>query len=113
MARRLAAYLRPEPNLERKRVQAAVVEKKAAEKEKSGWGRWGLGGGRKKSVGETSPVAPSPVSPTLPSPGPAGEDGSVKMTVRADEVTFRRENEFGIWESKTGWGIVVTVTVRR
>lgn len=34
------------------------------------------------------------------------------MTVHADEVTFRRENEMGIWESKTGWGIVVQVSLR-
>lgn len=29
------------------------------------------------------------------------------MHVRAEHVTFRRENEMGIWESKSGWGIVV------
>lgn len=29
------------------------------------------------------------------------------MDVRAEHVTFRRENEMGIWESKSGWGLVV------
>ncbi|KAL2132276.1 hypothetical protein VTI74DRAFT_3990 [Chaetomium olivicolor] len=113
MARRLAAYLRPEPNLERKHVQATVVEKKAENKQRSGWGRWGLGGGnRRKSVDQTPPVPASPASPAGSSPGAAGGDDSVKMTVRAEEVTFRKENEFGIWESRTGWGIVVTVRVK-
>ncbi|KAK3900820.1 hypothetical protein C8A05DRAFT_35530 [Staphylotrichum tortipilum] len=113
MARRLAAYLRPEPNLERKTVQAAVVEKKVVEKEKSsGWGRWRLGGSSRKEA-EQSPMLPSPVSPVLSSPGSGGEDDSVEMTVRADEVTFRKENDFGVWESMSGWGIVVAVRVRR
>lgn len=113
MARRLATYLRPEANLERKQVQAAVVERKAVEKERSGWGRWGLGGGRKKAAEQAPPLVPPPVSPPgLASPGSGGEDDSVKMTVRAEEVTFRKENAFGVWESKSGWGIVVTVRVK-
>ncbi|KAL2193212.1 hypothetical protein P885DRAFT_45890 [Corynascus similis CBS 632.67] len=113
MARRLAAYLRPEPNLERKHVQGSVVENRAVEKERSGWGRWGLGGSsRKKAAERASPGLPSPVSPALSSPGSAGEDDAIKMTVRAEEVTFRWENDFGLWESKTGWGIVVTLRVK-
>ncbi|KXX77405.1 hypothetical protein MMYC01_206060 [Madurella mycetomatis] len=117
MARRLAAYLRPEPNLERRHVQAAVAERKTApakeEKPSSGW-RWGLGGGssRKKGAGEEKSPLPSPVTPSSPSPvvGAGGEiDDWVKMTVRAEEVTFRKENEFGVWESRSGWGVVVTI----
>ena len=34
------------------------------------------------------------------------------MNVRADHVTFRRENEMGIWESKSGWAIVVRLQLR-
>ncbi len=118
MARRLATYLRPEANLERKQVQATVVERKTVEKEKSGWARWGLGGSRKKAPELTQPVgspsSPSvtPVSPALSSPGVGGDDDSVKMTVRADEVTFRKENDFGVWESRSGWGVVVTVRIK-
>lgn len=33
----------------------------------------------------------------------------VTMTTRAEEVTFRKENELGIWETKTGWGIIMRV----
>ncbi|KAL6901099.1 hypothetical protein GGI43DRAFT_404030 [Trichoderma evansii] len=35
----------------------------------------------------------------------------VTMTTRAEEVTFRKENEFGIWETRTGWGIVMRVRI--
>ncbi|KAK3299524.1 uncharacterized protein B0H64DRAFT_439890 [Chaetomium fimeti] len=112
MARRLATYLRPEPNLQRRHVQATVVERKVVEKEKSGWGRFGLGGGRKKAVEQTSPALPSPASPALSSPGLADDDDDVKMAVRAEEVTFRWENALGVWESMTGWGVVVTVRVK-
>ncbi|KAK4101251.1 hypothetical protein N658DRAFT_496547 [Parathielavia hyrcaniae] len=113
MAMRLAAYLRPEPSLERKQVRAVVEERKAVEKEKSGWGRWGLGGGKKKVAEPSLSVTAPAVSPGLSSPGSGAEDDSVKMTVRAEEVTFRKENEFGLWESRTGWGIVVTIKVKR
>ncbi|ROT35111.1 hypothetical protein SODALDRAFT_329287 [Sodiomyces alkalinus F11] len=37
----------------------------------------------------------------------------VRMTAKAEEVTFRRENEMGIWESLSGWGIVVRIKMRR
>ena len=112
---RLAGYLRPEPSLERKHVQAVVVEKK---EEKSGWGRFGFGGSsRKKSVAEPLPSSLSPVptpTPGLMSPTIGGaENDSVKMTVRAEEVTFRKENDFGVWESRSGFGIVIVVKVAR
>jgi hypothetical protein len=115
MVRRLAVYLRPEPNLQRKRVQAAVVEqKKVVKEEKSVWGKLGLGGGKGKKAAEPkSPLVPPPPPPGPASPGSASEDDSVMMTVRAGEVTFRWENDFGLWESQTGWGIVVTVRVKQ
>lgn len=36
----------------------------------------------------------------------------VTMTTKAEEVTFRKENEFGIWETRTGWGIIMRVRIR-
>lgn len=35
----------------------------------------------------------------------------VKATVQAEEVTFRRENDMGLWESSSGWAIILTVTI--
>ncbi|KAG7284781.1 hypothetical protein NEMBOFW57_009393 [Staphylotrichum longicolle] len=71
--------------------------------------------GRRREGGaeQAPPLVPPPVSPPgLGSAGSGAEDDSVKMTVRAEEVTFRKENAFGVWESKSGWGIVVTVRVK-
>lgn len=108
MARRLAAYLQPKEQVktERKEVQAAVEQKK---KEKSlfGWAR-------KKSEADTS--SRSPASPGLKSPverAVGQRDDRISMKVRADEVTFRRENDFGVWESINGFGIVVTIRVKK
>lgn len=35
-----------------------------------------------------------------------------RMTLGAEEITFRGENEMGIWETKTGWAIVVRVLLQ-
>ncbi|KAG6359960.1 hypothetical protein INS49_011014 [Diaporthe citri] len=37
--------------------------------------------------------------------------GSVQVDVRAEEATFRRENDFGLWESSSGWAVVIKATV--
>lgn len=37
--------------------------------------------------------------------------GSVQVNVQAEEVAFRRENDFGLWESSSGWAIVIKATV--
>lgn len=37
--------------------------------------------------------------------------GSVQVDVQAEEVTFRRENDFGLWESSSGWAIVTKAIV--
>jgi len=117
MARRLAGYLQPKAEVlvERKQIQQAVVD---AKKDKGFW--WG----RKKS--ESSSPA-SPLSPQVASPPPekgsslsplgaapiVQGDDRVSMVVRAQEVTFRKENDFGVWESRSGFGIVVTIMVKK
>ncbi|KAF4471670.1 hypothetical protein FALBO_1405 [Fusarium albosuccineum] len=96
MANRLARYLAPEPvdrRAGKAHVQQAKQEKKSA--------RWGL---FKKA--EPAPPPPPPVQPRE-------EEDPVTMTVKAEEVTFRRENEMGIWEGKTGWGLVVRIKIRQ
>ncbi|KAL1884065.1 hypothetical protein Daus18300_000174 [Diaporthe australafricana] len=37
--------------------------------------------------------------------------GSVQVHVQAEEVTLRRENDFGLWESSSGWAIVINATI--
>lgn len=37
--------------------------------------------------------------------------GVARAGVQAEEVTFRRENDMGLWESSSGWVIVMTMTV--
>lgn len=57
----------------------------------------------------------SPVEPTVPKIQNKSFAtvflGSVQVNVEAEEVTFRRENDFGLWESSSGWAIVIKVTV--
>lgn len=108
IARRLASYLEPkaEVKVERRAVQAAV------ESSSSSSSRWKWG--RKKE--ETTPggfaavTAVSAAAPGLAGTGTGGGGaGGVRVTVRAEEVTFRRENEIGLWESLSGFGVVVRV----
>ncbi|KAK7414231.1 hypothetical protein QQX98_006926 [Neonectria punicea] len=99
MASRLAKYLQPE------RPRRAEQPKPAAPPPEPKQSRvWGL-----LKRAELVPPTPSP----QPSRAPRAEEDEVSMTVKAEEVTFRRENSFGIWESKTGWGLVVRVRIRR
>lgn len=35
----------------------------------------------------------------------------VKMVVRVREIMFRKENDFGVWESWMGFGIVCNVRI--
>lgn len=62
--------------------------------------------------------SPDPLEPKRPARGygpsmGAGRGGvmnmGVGMSVKAEEVTFRRENEMGIWESRGGFALVVRV----
>ncbi|KAH8677546.1 hypothetical protein BX600DRAFT_430891 [Xylariales sp. PMI_506] len=135
LARRLASYLQPAPRPKpppviRSPVQAAVEQQIPEEKVKRGWG-WG------KRRTETPPPPPPVDSPSsysvAPATDPAGGKGTVaggdvlgvsdnrrvverderaEMSVSAENVAFRRENDFGIWESMSGWAIVVVVKIR-
>ncbi|ATY60913.1 hypothetical protein A9K55_006786 [Cordyceps militaris] len=99
LAVRLAGYLQPAPRstpapaVDRRTVAAQVTE---AKKTRS---RWNILGSRSSSS-STPPIPPAASTPA------AEGDDDVSMLVTAEEVTFRRENEMGIWESSTGWGVV-------
>lgn len=102
LARRLAGYLQPKEvaKIERRDVRAEIEQKK---KEKGGL----FGFGRKRSE----------LSSTLSSPQYNSQiekkDDGVVVRATAEEVTFRKENDFGIWESMSGFGIIVRVRVRK
>ncbi|OAA35989.1 NAD dependent epimerase/dehydratase family protein [Beauveria brongniartii RCEF 3172] len=107
MAKRLARYLQPKRKVmavDRPTVAAKMAE---ARKSKSKWNMFG--GGRKS--GSEGDGSPAPAAASRPDTAVEVAD-DVSMHVTAEEVTFRRENEMGIWESSTGWGVVVRVKVR-
>lgn len=106
MARRLAKHLQParptaavDRNAVKKHVQSLKETKKSS--------RWGLFKGSSSS----SATASSSDAPTSAQHA-NNPNEDVSMTVTTEEKTFRKENDFGIWESKTGWGIVVRVRLR-
>ncbi|KAM7204237.1 hypothetical protein V8F20_003650 [Naviculisporaceae sp. PSN 640] len=107
MARRLAAYLRPrpEPNLDRRHIQAAVANGGSA----PSWG-WGWLGKKQQEKKAASVAPPRSTNSPLLSPG---DTERADMTVKVENVCFRIVNDFGIYESLSGWGIVVTVKIRR
>lgn len=103
MARRLARHLQPARKtvaVDRQTVAAKVTEAK------KGKSRWNLLGNSSRGNSE----APRATTST-PKPALLVED-EVAMTVSAEELTFRRENEMGIWESNTGFGIVVRIKIK-
>ncbi|KAH7347268.1 hypothetical protein B0T11DRAFT_140796 [Plectosphaerella cucumerina] len=87
LARRLAGHLQPGPQI---RVDRASV-RQAVETSR--------GQGFRDRLRTDSSRAPPGESPAM-------------MTVVAEEVTFRRENEMGIWERLNGWGIIARIDLR-
>ncbi|KAK1997394.1 hypothetical protein LX36DRAFT_73581 [Colletotrichum falcatum] len=105
LARRLAKRLQPEPRIDRT-VVSAVVEQAREEKKAARWGLF-------RSGTQSSSSAPPPSRQANNAAAPAsGQEEDVVMTVRAEKVTFRRQNEMGIWEGMRGYGIVVRVRIR-
>lgn len=103
MARRLAASLQPAVKVDRVTVRQQVEQQKGGKEKKTSR----LSGLLRRDV-------PVPLrEPRANPPSREEESDDVTMRVRAEEVTFRRENEMGIWESKTGWGLVVKVSINR
>ncbi|KAI1826864.1 hypothetical protein F4861DRAFT_18938 [Xylaria intraflava] len=122
MARRLASHLQPatvgsEPPALETPVQAAVEHRLPAQKEKKKW-PWA----RKSSASDsTASFAARSVErdvETFPgrsnaaaSKAPPKEHGGARMSITAEEVAFRVENDFGIMESAGGWAVVLAVWV--
>ncbi|OAQ99831.1 hypothetical protein LLEC1_06667 [Akanthomyces lecanii] len=109
LARRLAKYLQPARRVipvDRPTVAAKVTEAKKARS------RWNILGGSRKGGSEGSTPLPLPAAAASRLGAALHVEDDVSMNVTAEEVTFRRENEMGIWESSTGWGVVVRVRIR-
>ncbi|CEJ81812.1 hypothetical protein VHEMI01922 [[Torrubiella] hemipterigena] len=97
-ARRLAKHLqpgRPTLSVDRQTVQARAEENRKA----SRWNPF------KMSSGDIVPRPPASRS--------ADNSEDITMKISPREVTFRKENAFGIWESITGWGIHIQVRIRQ
>jgi hypothetical protein len=111
MARRLAGYLRPAEDLKNAELPFRKEQVKAAEQASQPISR-GFWGRKKRSlIGDTRPgfVEESrtlKVNPLVNVAG-AGTEDHVLMDVKAEEVVFRIENDFGIYETQRGWGIVL------
>jgi len=104
LAAGLARHLQPRPKAKPRAPELSSPQEppKSPAPSKSRWGFL-------KSAG---PSAPVPVWPPEARAPPAQDDEQVSMTAKAEEVTFRRENEFGVFESKSGHGIVVRVRTK-
>ncbi|KAI1745282.1 hypothetical protein F4680DRAFT_98198 [Xylaria scruposa] len=123
MAQRLARHLRPleESAPLQTSVQATVEERLPAQKPKKGW-FWGRKG---STSGSTSTYATKTVQADVESfPGRGDttpitaqkdreqDNTGARMSVTAEEVAFRIENDLGIVESARGWAVVVAVHVK-
>jgi hypothetical protein len=118
LAIRLAGYLRPPPDPRTmelpprpEQVKAQVVESQSGNSSSRGF--WG----RKKSTTKIVET-PSPVEQSRDSKfdgdskvSPRDSEDRVVMDVKAEEVVFRTENEFGIYGTERGWGVVVKLKV--
>ncbi|KAL7956786.1 NAD-dependent epimerase/dehydratase family protein [Trichoderma compactum] len=95
MARRLAKHLQPQRPAATPRNTQSIRDRcpsQANNSKKSGI--WSL---FKKSDEPARPVAPVVEE----------HKDDVVMTAKAEQVTLRKENELGLWETLTGFGIVV------
>ncbi|KAI9154936.1 hypothetical protein HJFPF1_07497 [Paramyrothecium foliicola] len=104
MARRLARHLQPERG--NQQIASPVPQPASIPRQEKKPSKWKFFS--RESAAEST--ASSSRAPVLSNQAALNE---VTMSTRAEEVTFRKENDFGIWESKTGWGIVVQVRLPR
>ncbi|KAI2625538.1 hypothetical protein GGS21DRAFT_306946 [Xylaria nigripes] len=120
MAQRLASHLRPatvenEPPVLETLVQAVVEQRLPAQKEKKKW-LWARKGSDSTASFATKTVekeveAFSGRSNLVPAKVRPKNHGGARMSIAAEEVAFRKENDFGIMESIRGWAVVLSVRV--
>ena len=120
MAIRLAEYLRPKPDprtmeLPPRKEEVAAQQQQAEASSSSGSGKWSWG--RKKSIAKAAERPPlvesrndTKIASDIKMPSRDSED-QVLMDVKAEEVVFRTENDFGIFGTERGWGVVLKLKV--
>jgi hypothetical protein len=98
MAKRLAVCLQPQraARAEPQTVQKSVDQGSGSKSSNSWWKRR---------------ADPAPEVVARRAEAPISKRGGIDMVVKAEEVTFRRQTPFGLWESQNGWGIIVTLSV--
>lgn len=116
MAMRLSGYLRPvrDPRTldlppRKEEVQARQQLRTESLSSNSSKGFWS----RKKSVAKKEdrpPLIEEATTDIKAKPSVKVED-RVIIDVAAEEVVFRTENDFGLYETKKGWGIVLKLQV--
>jgi hypothetical protein len=118
MAVRLAGYLRPKPDpktMELPPRKEGIAAQQEQSEYSSSSGKWSWS--RKKSsakAAERPPLVESrndtKVVSDVEMPSRDAED-KVDMSVKAEEVVFRTENDFGIFGTERGWSVVLKLKV--
>lgn len=108
MARRLSAHLSLSSrengsDSSRPAILPVPADRESLPKQKKDRGSWLPWATNKKKQASVSTPLPVPRSDNA-------RKNTVLMMARAEEVTFRQQNELGIYESLTGWAIVLRVT---
>ncbi|KAI8955125.1 hypothetical protein F4801DRAFT_376142 [Xylaria longipes] len=123
MAHRLARHLQPttEPAPLQTPVQATVEERLPAQKPKKAW-FWGKKGSASSSTATFATKTVQADVESFPGRGTTTqaaaqkgreqENTGARMSVTAEEVAFRIENDLGIVESARGWAVVVAIYVK-
>jgi hypothetical protein len=114
MAIRLAGYLVPKPDPRTMELPPRKEEVAQQAEAGSGSGKWSWG--RKKSIAkavERPPLVEARSDTKIADVKIASRDAEdkVMMDVKAEEVVFRTENEFGIFGTERGWGVVLKLKV--
>jgi hypothetical protein len=113
MAKRLAGYLKPAPDLKNAPLPPRKEEIKATAtrtttESSSSRGFWGR---KKSSASKALETPPLMQDRKEPVEMPEVEQDAVKMNVEADEIVFRFENDFFVFETRRGWAVVVKLQV--
>ncbi|KAH6713811.1 hypothetical protein BKA61DRAFT_50050 [Leptodontidium sp. MPI-SDFR-AT-0119] len=109
MAKRLAGYLRPPPRDPRTLELPMRKEQMAPQPQSKGWGFFG-----KKKSEERPPLIEDRQDSSSNTKGRLSgreSEDRVVVDVKAEEVVFRTENEYGMYGSEEGWGIVVKLRI--